>query len=212
MKVIKNIFNDYISFPKDILLHPFDGFDEFKRGKKGKLSVAIVYMALFVLFRIIKFSYESSIVNDVNPLDLNSIKEIATVLILVFLFTVGNWAVITLMEGKGTYKEIFMVTGYALFPLVIVGIPAVFISNLLTMDEMAIYNLVIIFAYIATFWFLFMGILNIHEYSLFKTIWSLLLTAVAMLVMIFFALLFFSLLQEIISFVSVLWQEINLRL
>lgn len=208
---MKNVYHDYIQFPARLMSHPFDGFDEFKRYKKGKLSVALVYMFLFIMFRIIKISYESVIINDVNPLNLNSIKEIITVSMIVVLFAVGNWTVTTLMEGKGTFKEIFTMTGYALFPIVIIGIPAVFASNLLTMEEMAIYNLLIGFAYVATFYLLFIGILNIHEFGLFKTIGTIFLTILSMAVMVFFALLFFSLLQEIISFVKLLWQEINLR-
>lgn len=212
MKVLKNIYNDYIAFPKYVMLHPFDGFEDFKRNKKGKLSVALVFIFLFIIFRIMKFSYESPIINDVNPLDLNSIKEILTVVMIVGLFSVANWSVTTIMSGKGNYKEILMVTGYALFPIVIIGIPAVLISNLLTIEEMAIYQLIIGMSYVATGWILFMGVLNIHEYGLLKTIGSLFLTIVAMAVMIFFALLFFSLIQEIFYFIKVLWQEINLRL
>ncbi|MCR1809446.1 YIP1 family protein [Haploplasma modicum] len=212
MKVLKNIYNDYIAFPKYVIFHPFDGFEDLKRNKKGKLSVALVFIFLFIIFRIMKFSYESPIINDVNPLDLNSIKEILTVVMIVGLFSVANWSVTTIMSGKGNYKEILTVTGYSLFPIVIIGIPAVLISNLLTIEEMAIYQLIIGMAYVATGWTLFMGVLNIHEYGLFKTIGSLFLTILAMAVMIFFALLFFSLIQEIFYFIKVLWQEINLRL
>ncbi|VEU80300.1 Yip1 family protein [Haploplasma axanthum] len=208
----KKTYENYIKFPKYLLTHPFDGFYDFKKYKKGKLSVAIVYVFLYVLFRIIKFSYESPIVSTVNPLNLNTIKEIVTVILMVLVFSIANWAVTTLMEGKGNFKEIFTVTGYSLFPIVIIGIPFVFISNLLTKDEMAIYNLVIGFSYLATAWLLFMGILNVHEYGLGKTIGAFILTAVAMAVMIFFAILFFDLIQQIISFIKILWQEINLRL
>ena len=83
------------------------------------------------------------------------------------------------MEGKGKYKEILMVTGYALFPLIIIGYPSVFLSNFLTLEEMAFYGLLMYIAYGLTAWMLFMGILNIHQYGLAKTIGSLILTVVS---------------------------------
>ena len=47
---------------------------------------------------------------------LNSLQEIFSVILLLGLFTVGNWSVTTLMEGKGNFKEIVMVTGLCIIP------------------------------------------------------------------------------------------------
>ncbi len=208
---LKTIYNDYVKFPKYILFHPFDGFEEFKRYKKGKFSVAIVFIILFAFLRIFKFQYEGFIVNPNNPLMLNSLQEIFSVLLLIVLFTVGNWSVTTLMEGKGTYKEILMVTGYALFPLVIIGFPAVALSNFLTLEEIALYSLLLYVAYISAGWMLFMGILNIHQYGLSKTLIVFIATAISMSVMMFLGLLFFDLIQQVISFIAAIYEEISLR-
>lgn len=204
-------YQQYIQFPKYILFHPFDGYEEFKRYKKANLNVAILFVALFGLFRIVLFQYESFVINTRNPLELNSLNEIFSVLLLVFLFTVGNWSVTTLMEGKGSYKEIFMVTGYALFPILIIGFPAVFVSNFLTLEEIALYQLLMAISYVLAGWMLFMGILNIHQYGLFKTILSFIVTFVAMAVMMFLGLLFFDLIQQFISFIASIYEELSLR-
>jgi hypothetical protein len=193
------------------MFHPFDGFDEFKRYEKGKLSVAIVYIALFAFFRIFSFQNLGFLINPNNPLMLNSLQEIFAVILLLGLFTVGNWSVTTLMEGKGKFKEILMVTGYALIPLVLIGFPAVILSNFLTLEEMAFYNLLMYIAYLGTGWMLFMGILNIHQYGLAKTLLAFILTVVAMSVMMFFGLLFFDLIQQFFAFISSIYEEINLR-
>lgn len=208
---LKNIWYNYFTFPKYILFHPFDGYEEFKRYEKGRMSVAIVFIILFALFRIFTFQYEGFLINPNNPLDLNSLQEIFAVFLLVILFTVGNWSVTTLMEGKGKYKEILMVTGYALFPLIIIGYPSVFLSNFLTLEEMAFYGLLMYIAYGLTAWMLFMGILNIHQYGLAKTIGSLILTVVSMSVMMFVGLLFFDLIQQFISFIASIYEELSLR-
>lgn len=202
---------DYLLFPKTLLFHPFDGFEEFKRYEKGKLSVAIVFIALFAFLRIFQFQYEGVLINPNNPLELNSLQEIFSVALLIFLFTVGNWSVTTLMEGKGKYKEILMVTGYALFPVVLIGYPAIILSNFLTLEEMAFYTLIMGIAYALTAWMLFMGILNIHQYGLGKTILAFIATIIAMSVMMFLGLLFFDLIQQFISFIVSIYEELNLR-
>lgn len=208
---LKSIFNDYIKFPLYIALHPFDGYEDFKRYKKAKFKVAIVFILLYAYFQIFSFSNLGFLINANNPQDLNSLQEFFSVILIVFLFTVGNWSVTTLMEGKGTYKEILMMTGYSLFPLLIIGFPAVILSNFLTLEEMALYNLLMYVGYIGTGWMLFMGVLNIHAYGLFKTILAFLATFVSISVMMFVGLLFFDLIQQFIAFIASIYEEFNLR-
>jgi len=209
---LKTIYNDYFVFPKYIMGHPFDGYEEFKRYKKGKLSVGLVFILLFAFFRIFSYQYEGFLINPNNPQMLNSLEQIFAALLLLTLFIVGNWSVTTLMEGKGTFKEIIMVTGYALFPVVLIGFPSVVISNFLTLEEMGFYTLMIFISYFLTAWMLFMGILNIHEYGLLKTLLAFIATAISMMVMMFLGLLFFDLIQQIISFVAAIYEELSLRL
>ncbi|MFP4478048.1 MAG: YIP1 family protein [Candidatus Izemoplasmatales bacterium] len=212
MKIkVKQIINDYIRFPAYVMTHPFDGYEEFKRYKKARLTVAIVFIILFAYFQIFSFTNLGFLVNRNNPLELNSLEEIFSVALLVFLFTVGNWSITTLMEGKGTYKEILMVTGYSLFPILIIGFPSVVLSNFFTLEEMAFYDLLMFIAYFLSGWMLFMGILNIHEYGLFKTILTFLATFISISVMVFVGLLFFDLIQQFIAFIVSIIEEINLR-
>ncbi len=211
MNKVKSILHDYLSFPRYIMMHPFDGYDEFKTEKKGKLSVALVFIGLFALLRILTYQYESFLINERNPMLINNLQEIFVVALLISLFVTANWSVTTLMEGKGKYKEILMVTGYSLFPVILIGYPALFISNLLTLEEMAFYTLAIGIAYFLTAWMLFMGILNIHQYGLFKTVGAFLLTVVSMMVMMFLGLLFFDVIQQIIAFISAIIEELGLR-
>lgn len=208
---LKQIFNDYFTFPKYILFHPFDGFEEFKRYKKGRLSVAVTFIILYAFFQIFSYQYLGFVINEHNPSMLNSLNEIFSVGLLIFLFTVGNWSVTTLMEGKGTYKEILMVTGYALFPIIVIGYPAIILSNFLTLEEIAFYQLLMYVAYIGAGFMLFMGILNIHHYGLFKTVLAFIATLVSMSVMMFFGLLFFDLIQQFIAFIVSIYEEISLR-
>jgi|SRR5690625_128436 len=208
---LSSIYENYLKFPMYILFHPFDGYDEFKRNKRGKFSVAIILILMFTLLRILQIQYNGFLINDTNPKDLNSLKEVFSTFLVIGLFVVGNWSVTTLMEGKGNMKEILMITGYSLLPIILIGYPSILLSHLITAEEVGIYNLIVGIGVVGTGWMLFMGMLNIHEYGLFKTIAAFLATVVSMLVMIFVGLLFFDLIQQFITFIKMIWQEINLR-
>ena len=104
-----------------------------------------------------------------------------------------------------------MVTGYALFPLIVIGFPAVILSNFLTLEEIAFYQLLMYVAYISTGFMLFMGVLNVHHYGLFKTILAFLATVISMSVMMFMGLLFFDLIQQFIAFIVSVYEELSLR-
>lgn len=205
------VYKEYFKFPVYVLFHPFDGFDELKREKRGKVSIAIVFVALFAILRILRVQYTGFVVQDVNPENINSLKEIIATVLIIGLFVVGNWSVTTLMEGKGSLREIFIVTGYSLVPFILIGFPTILLSNVITIEEVGLYNLIAIIGAIGTGWMLFMGILNIHEYGLFKTILAFFATIISMAVMIFVALLFFDLIQQLITFIKMIFEELSLR-
>lgn len=58
---------------------------------------------------------------------------------------------------------------------------------------------------------MYVGIMTVHQFSPSKTIGTILLTLLAMAFMAFLTLLFFSLVQQMIAFVSTIYQEIVLR-
>lgn len=208
---MKNFWQDIFKFPSYLIFHPFDCFYELKRERKGKTWVGLTFLLLFVLFRIYQYLNESIIINFRNPNNLNTMTEILTVGLVFVLFVLGNWSVTTLLSGKGKMRDIFLVTSYALFPIVLIGFPAVFISNYLTMEEMGIYTLTMGIAYVIAGWMLFLGILNIHEYGLLKTIITFVLTIVAMAFMVFLGLLFFDVIQQVVAFITSIYDELRLR-
>lgn len=209
--ILKKFWAEFFKFPSYLIFHPFDGFYELKREKKGKVYVAVTFIVLFILFRIYQYLNESIIINHRNPNNLNTMTEVITVLLLVGLFTLGNWSITTLLEGKGKFRDIFLVTGYALFPVILIGFPAVWISNFLTIEEMALYNLTMGVSYFLLGWMLFLGILTIHEYGLLKTVVTFILTVVAMAFVAFLGLLFFDVIQQLIAFIVSIYDELRLR-
>ncbi len=204
-------YRECIKFPTYIIFHPLKGFEEFKRYKRGKMSVALILMFLTILFNILSFQYNGFLTNPNDIKDLNSIAQIAYIVGLVIVVTIGNWSVTTLFSGKGTMKEIFMMICYCLFPFMISKVFGLFLSNVLTTNELAIYSLVNTLGVFIMVFMFFFGIISIHEYGLVQCLLTILFTIIAVVIVLFACLLFFDLFQRMYGFIYTIYQELTLR-
>lgn len=208
---VKNFFKETVSHPLYIMSHPIQGYTEFKTDKKGKMWVAIVILMAYVLMEIIAYQYEGIVTNTNNPQKFNSILILIYGVVPPFILSVANWSVTTLLDGKGKMKEIFMMVCYSLFPVTMIGFLNIILSNVLTLDEAQFIMLLSIVGWVLTGYMVFMGLVVIHEYGVGKTLWSIILTILATLIIAFIALLIFDLAQQIYGFLYELYTEITVR-
>mgnify|MGYP003291008235 CR=1 FL=1 len=211
LNAVKKFGKETWKHPLYIMSHPVQGWEEFKTEKKGKMWVSIFLLAMYVLMTILAFQFEGIITNKNNPQKFNSIQMLIYGVVPVVVIAVANWSVTTLLDGKGKMKEIFMMICYSLFPVTVFGFVNILLSNVLTLDEANFILLIDILAWVLTGYMAFMGLVVIHEYGIGKTLWSVLLTVVAMLIIAFIALLIFDLAQQIYGFIYSLFKEITTR-
>lgn len=202
---------DYIKFPLHLIFHPIDAFWDLKSDQRGRLTVAFGALALTIIMMILQKQYAGFLVNYIDPRTINSIGEIATVAVPFFLWCIANWAVTTLMEGEGKFREIFLATGYSLIPIILIYVPIIIISRFMVQEETAFYYL---FNSIAFFWFvllLFIGTMTVHQYTVIKTILTMLLTVIVMGIIVFLGALVFSMLQQLYEFGYNIYRELIFR-
>lgn len=208
---LKQFYQDAFVFPLYIMSHPIQGFNEFKTDKKGKMHVAIFIILMYVAMEILAYKYEGPVINNNNPQKFNSIRILAYGIGPTILLTVANWSVTTLMDGKGKMKEIFMMICYSYFPVVLFGFINVLLSNFIIKDEVQFLTVITIISWVLTGYMVFMGLIVIHEYGVFKTIGAILLTILAACVIMFVCLLLFDLIEQMYGFVYSLYDEIAAR-
>lgn len=208
---IKNFFHEVIGVPLYILTHPIQGFTEFKNEKKAKMWVALTILIMYVLVEILAYQYEGIVTNKNNPQNFSSIRILIYGVLPPAILSVANWSVTTLLDGKGKMKEIFMMICYSLIPITLINFLNIFLSNVLTLDEAQFITLLTIIGWVLTGFMVFMGLVVIHEYGMGKTLWSIILTVVATLIIAFLALLVFDLAQQIYGFIYSLYKEITTR-
>ena len=202
----------YIKFPLHVIVHPFDGFWDMKYEGQGKLRVAGAIIGLLVLVMIMQRQYAGFLVNFYDPQTMNSIYELRSIMLPFGLWCVGNWAITTLMDGEGRFREIVMATAYALVPIVLTFVPATVLSNFMTQEETAFYWLLLAIGLLWSLFLLFVGTMTIHQYSAGKTVLTMGLTVVAMLIAVFLGMLVYSLIIQIYDFMYNLYNEFIFRI
>lgn len=195
-----------------LIFHPFDGFWDLKHEKKGNLKTAMLIVAMVIVTFILRRQLTGFILNENKLRELNIIVEILSVVLPFFLWCVANWCLTTLMDGEGSFKDIVITSAYALVPLVLINIPLIIFSNVITLEEAAFYTFFDILSLAWTLLLLFLGTSVVHQYSLLKTFLTSICIVIGMGLIIFIALLFSSLLQQMYSFVYTIYKEIALRL
>ena len=195
-----------------VITHPFDGFWDLIHEKKGSIAAANTFLILFLLIRVLKliatnFQFISAPIQHINVFE-----EMGSLLLPFIVLCVANWAMTTLFEGKGRFKDIYMGMCYALVPYILIQLPMILVSNMLTYEEGSFYSVLLAFSVIWCFFLVFVGLMEIHDYGPGKTFIFLIVTVVGACVILFLMLVFFSLLSDAVAFFVSFYREIVFRL
>jgi len=203
--------HEWIRFPFHILFHPYDGFWDLKYENKGRMSVAMAILLLMVVATSLMKQFAGFLVNFNDPRYLNTLDDLAFTVLPFFLFCVANWSVTTLMEGEGKFREIVISTAYALLPMILINLPLTYISRFMTNEETAFYWMLNSFGAIWFLYLLFVGNMTIHQYSVTKAIFTLILTVIAMGIIVFLGALALTIAMDMYWFVYDVYRELLFR-
>lgn len=193
------------------LNHPMDGFYWIRHRDYGSVPLAILLVVLFSLSFSLNRIGANFVVNDVEPATVDSLKELSGVLLLYVLLCVSNWSITCLMNGEGRMKDIAVAVGYGFAPMIPAFLLATGMSHFITAEEGAFYSMVIMIGVAYGLIVMLIGIMQIHNYTLGKTLQTLFLTFVAMLIIIFVAMLLTDLIGQVINFIRSIYLEIVFR-
>lgn len=200
-----------VKYALTVLRHPIEEFWEMKRVQKGSTSTAILLVLILFLVTLFDRQARSFMHNPQYNTPLDLFYELRMLLLPGILFIVANWSVTTLMDGKGTIRDIFWAVGYSLQPLILMRVVVPLLSYALSLEDNAYLRIVEVLGWIWFGMMLYIAISQIHEYSLGKTFVTLLLTGIAAIIIVLICLLFFSLIQELGGFVYSVYRELFLR-
>ena len=200
-----------IKFIFYVMLHPADGFWDMKREKRGSLPVCLILVFLqFVTMLVdeynVGFIFDSSLGKTA---DIGFLFAVAV--LPIFLFALANLSITTFLEGEGKFLDIFMMTCYSLTPAIIIRVVNTVLTNVLSLQEQTYITVLSIISVAWVVLLLFVGIMEVHNYSTSVTVASSLLTIVAMAIIIFLLLLFLDMVSRIFGFGYSVFQELIMR-
>lgn len=194
-----------------IIVHPFDGFYDMRHEKRGNLWSALIIYFIFIESMLLMQQYGGFLMFDHDPRSYNILRSAFTIVLPIILFCVANWSFTALTDGEGRFIDIVMATGYALLPVAITNLAGTLLSNAVIENEIDFVKMVFGIGLVWSGFLLFAGILTIHQFTVKKTLFTLAITVFGMVFIVFLALLFGSIIDKLIGFVTGLVTEIRLR-
>jgi hypothetical protein len=195
-----------------VITHPFDGFWDLIHEKRGTIAAANTFLILFLITRVLKLLLTSFQFISAPIQYINVFQEMGSLALPFIILCLANWAMTTLFDGKGRFKDIYMAMCYALIPYILIQIPMIVVSNMLTYEEGSFYTVLLSFSVIWCVFLVFVGLMEVHDYGPGKTFIFLIVTIFGAAVIIFLLLVFFSLLGDALSYFISLYREIVFRL
>lgn len=191
------------------LKHPIDGFSAIRYEGRGSYGVALLIM-LFVYFSLIfKQVFTSFSFSKGGFIDIYS--TFTQFFVVWIAWVICNYLVSSIYRGEGRFKDIFIGSAYALVPYIVVGVPLAIISNVMTQNDVAIYdflnNGLLIWVVLLMIW----KIQNIHNYSVGETLMNVFLTACTMITLGVLIFVTAGLTNDFISLIVEIAQEVIMR-
>ena len=194
-----------------VMTHPFDGFWGIRREGKGSIPVAIAFVLLTILTLTIEKQSTGFLFNHNRLSELNVLVDTITVAMVYVLWCVANWCTTSLMEGKGRMQDILTAVGYSLLPIILIRLPMVLMSHAITTNEGSFYYVLGTISYLWAGFLIFTGTMVIHQYSVGKTVTTCIVTIVGMGIIMFIGLLFFNVIQQMMTFATTIYKELRFR-
>ncbi|HHT56875.1 YIP1 family protein, partial [Herbinix luporum] len=188
-----------------VIFHPFDGFWDLIHEKRGSMGAAHTIIILVVLTQIWTWTYSAFPYYLPQWEYFNLFMRVLPTVVLFIIWCIANWCLTTLMDGKGKFNHIYMATAYAFTPYVLINLPLILLTYVLTYEESTYYT---VFNNISIIWCVILvlaAMMMIHDYTFGKAVVSSLLTIVAMLVIIFLIVMFFSLITQSVGYFVALY-------
>ncbi len=210
-KNIVLIKNRELKLLSRVMLHPSDVITEIKEKKRGSVLIGFILIVLYYITATIKETNSGFLFKNPTNTSFNSLLVLLQTFGIVILWTICNWAVCTLQEGKGKMREIFIVTSYSILPLIISNIVYTVASNVILESEASFLTIFVTVMELFTAFILITGTLIIHDYTFGRFVGTSVMSILGMLIVVFLGIVIVILVQQVAMFVGTVYREFVYR-
>ncbi|MDF2542335.1 MAG: hypothetical protein K0S47_2053 [Herbinix sp.] len=191
--------------------HPRDVFYELRYSNTIAIGTAITLIVLFISLNVSRVYTFGFLFNHVSLGYYEPFQDIVNMLVLMGLFVISNYLVASIKDGEGKFIQVFKGFAVSLTPAILLAIPLSIVSNVLTLQELFIFQFMQALIYIWCFILIFCMIMEVHNYTIREVVINLLLTLFVMMV-IFVVIVVISILgKEFIDFIKSIIEEVLSR-
>lgn len=208
----KQKFDNYklvkdLKFTYQLLRRPTDSFYDLRAGKRGStLGATILYIVTFAVFLWYTVG-KGFIYQYIEAFQVDFVALTAGYVGIIGLFIYCNYMVTSIQDGEGPMISIYRTIGYSLVPWMISMIAVTILSHFLTYDDVFLLQVIQYVGIGLTAFMIFMGIENIHNYTVWQTIKSILLTVAFMFIILLVVLIITMLTGDLLDYLGSLLKE-----
>ena len=207
-KKIKFIRNKELSLMFSVLIHPSNSFTDIKEKKQGSVLLCAISVLVFYIVTILQTLKGGFLFTVYDAASFNSLWLFVKTVGLVGLWILANWMVCTLLQGKGRFKEIAIVTCYSLLPLIIEKAIRLVLTNVLLPSEASFLNILDTIAILYFLILITIGLIKIHDFSMGRLIGTSVLSLAGVAAIVFLVITIVILVQQFGGFIVTVVTEI----
>ncbi|MBQ9765760.1 MAG: SMP-30/gluconolactonase/LRE family protein [Lachnospiraceae bacterium] len=197
-----------ILFAYNVLFHPVDCMEAIRYNKK-RINMAIPFI-IFITAYVVRIAYIYIVHYPLASIDLtdaNVIFEGVKLFIVPVTWIPASFMVTSISDGETKMKDIFFATSLSLVPYIVINVPLMFISNILSKSQASWYGVFSAACFIWMFIILFLSLWILNGYSFGKTIKSVIIIAFVMLLIWVVVLLCYVLVGRLFQFIGGVYDE-----
>ena len=202
------IRNKQLSLMFSVLIHPSNTFTDIKEKKQGSILLCVISVLVFYVVTILQTLKGGFLFTVYDAESFNSFWLFVKTSGLVILWIIANWMVCTLLQGKGRFKEIAIVTCYSLLPLIIEKFINLILTNVLLPTEASFLTILEVIAIIYFLILMITGLMKIHDFSMGRLIGTSVLSIAGVAAIVFLVIMIVILVQQFGGFIATVISEI----
>lgn len=201
-KVGKNRFVKELSLLFRFMKKPADAVYDIKYQRASSVGTATLLYVWFVALQVLSLVATGYLYRGADIYNTNLGQLILFSIGPLLLWIVANYFVSTVSDGEGKLKDLYISTIYALAPVLVLSLPIMILTNVVTYNEDILITLCYVVMYGWTAVLLFINYREMHDYTFWQTVKNLLVTLFAFAMFVLFAYVIYMLCVQLFGYIS----------
>ncbi|MBP5312725.1 MAG: YIP1 family protein [Clostridia bacterium] len=208
-----NFFTKAVAFVKEmghVSIHPIDGFEDIRYENKGTYADAFIIMAIYIVTSCLSKVATSFIYRGGRSLDFINWGSVLLWCILPWVvLCVVNYGVTTILYGEGRFRDVVIGGAYCHVPLIFLQLPLAIVTQVLTLQEKPLYDIVVYISYGWVVLLVFMCMKGVHGFNPLKAVLVFILTAAGVAAVAVLFMIVRGLTEQLIDFIVQFAKELS---